>query len=388
MRHLGAIAGEARSKFVRPIGVVVILGLLAGGCSTLPSAGPTAAQIRRAYTKDNGTGFTIVEVDPALIAAEAAKPPIGPPVINFSSEGRTDTLGPGDVLGIDIYEVGVTLFSRGIAQGGAASTFTPSATSTNLPTVIVDTDGYIQLPYIGRINVLGKTPGDLNRAIERAMVGLSQRPQALVTVKQNAFNVYYVSGDVRSPGRFELGLPRQRLLDALARAGGTVNPPDDMTVRMTRAGSAFEARLSTIDAAGAENILLLPGDRVELFNRPRTFLTFGATDKVAQLPFSAAQVSLAEALARIGGPSERSADPKAIYVFRWPLPAPSMTPVAPIIYRLNMTRADSYFLSQRFAMQDKDVIYIATASSNAPAKLTQIISQLFSPIAIARSLSN
>ena len=58
-----------------------------------------------------------------------------------------------------------------------------------------------------------------------------------------------------------------------------------------------------------------------------------------------------------------------------------------MIYRLNMMRPDSYFLSQRIGMHDKDVIYIATARANAPAKLAQILGQLFSPILAVRAVT-
>ena len=58
-----------------------------------------------------------------------------------------------------------------------------------------------------------------------------------------------------------------------------------------------------------------------------------------------------------------------------------------MIYRLNMMRPDSYFLSQRVGMHDKDVIYIATAAANAPGKLAIILGQLFSPIIAVRAVT-
>lgn len=358
------------------------LGVI-GGCATLPAAGPTAAQIRRAEIKDNGTGFQIVDIDPATTARLAIHGAAAAPLAALDEVGRTDTLGPGDTLSIHIFEVGVTLFTRG--NGATAqSSFTPSASGTDL-TVRVDSAGDVQLPYVGRIPVAGKTPGDVERTIEHGMIGLSQRPQVVVTVKANAFNVFYVSGDIRSPGRFELGLPRERLLDAIARAGGTTNQPNDMIVRLTRSARSAETRLSEIDASGNQNIALLPGDRVELFNRPRTFLVFGATEKVSQVAFGASSLSLAEAMARIGGPSERTADPAAVYLFRYDTSLGAEP--KPVVYRLNMVRADSYFLSQRVEMQDKDVIYVSSAAANAPAKMTQIIGQLFTPLALGRNLT-
>lgn len=380
------MAGLFRSS--RAVIAALAAGPMLASCSTLPSAGPTAAQINQALVAHNQTGFTIVDIDAQSAPALAFTPPAPGALARLAREGRIDTIGPGDVLDVNLFEVGVTLFTAqttGPAQGG---TFNPSARGTPLGPVRVDAAGNIQLPYIGRLAVGGKTPGEVEGMIERGLRGLSQRPQALVSIRTNAFNVFYVSGDVRTPGRYELGLPRERLLDALARAGGTVNQPDDMVVRITRDGVSAETRLSAVDASGPQNIALLPGDRVELFNRPRTFLVFGASEKVSQVAFGANQLSLAEALARVGGPSERIADASAVYLFRYTPAGTGTEGTTPVIYRLNMIRPDSYFLSQRVGMHDKDVIYIATARANAPAKLAQILGQLFSPILAVRAVTN
>jgi polysaccharide export outer membrane protein len=45
-----------------------------------------------------------------------------------------------------------------------------------------------------------------------------------------------------------------------------------------------------------------------------------------------------------------------------------------------MMKAGAYFLTQRFYMRDKDVLYFGSAAANQPSKLLQLISQLFTPI--------
>jgi polysaccharide export outer membrane protein len=373
----------ARNILFAMIGTSVALS----GCSTLPTSGPTARQVRAAMEKDNQTGFKIVDIDPPTTESLAIRPPSTTPLAVLAREGRIDTLGPGDILEINVYEVGITLFAGATGSVSQGGSFNPAARGTPLSDVVVDAAGNIQLPYVGRLNVTGKSTAEVERMIERGMAGMSQRPQALVSVKQNAHNVFYVSGDVRTPGRLALSLPQERILDALARAGGTTNQPDDMIVRVTRDGVSAETRLSTIDASGPQNIALLPGDRVELLNRPRTFLVFGSTEKVSQVSFGASDLSLAEALARIGGPSERTADAAAVFLFRYEPPVAGGTGERPIIYRLNMMRPDSYFLSQRVQLRDKDVIYIASAAANAPGKLATILGQLFTPIIAVRSIA-
>jgi len=89
-------------------------------------------------------------------------------------------------------------------------------------------------------------------------------------------------------------------------------------------------------------------------------------------------MSLAEAIASAGGANPNLGDPAAIFVFRYVPDAEGI--LQPVVYHLNMMRTRSYFLAQRFAMQDGDVLYFGNAKANQPSKAIQLISQLFSPI--------
>jgi polysaccharide export outer membrane protein len=60
---------------------------------------------------------------------------------------------------------------------------------------------------------------------------------------------------------------------------------------------------------------------------------------------------------------------------------------APVVYHVNMMRAEAYFLTQRFAMRDGDLLYIGNARANQPTKLIQLVSQLFAPIVTVRSVA-
>ncbi len=158
-------------------------------------------------------------------------------------------------------------------------------------------------------------------------------------------------------------------------------------MRFNRGGRTLEERLGRIRAGAADDLVLVPGDRIELIKRPRSFLVLGASTRVSQVSFETGDLSLAEAVARAGGPTDAVADPSAVFLFRYDPKAPNGPDAAPMIYRLNMMQPASYFLSQRFAIRDKDVIYIANAASNRPAKLVAIINQLFSPFVTARAVS-
>jgi polysaccharide biosynthesis/export protein len=208
----------------------------------------------------------------------------------------------------------------------------------------------------------------------------------LVVIKSNIASTVYVAGDVHTPGRFNLSLQRERLLDAIALAGGATYSAEDTVVRFNRGDHFLEERLGRIRSGAADDLVLVPGDRIELIKRPRSFIALGATQKVSQIAFETGDLSLAEAVARAGGPTDAVADPSAVFLFRYDPAAPGNNE-KPIIYRLDMMQPASYFLSQRFAVRDKDVIYIANAAANRPAKLVNIINQLFAPFVTARALT-
>ena len=92
---------------------------------------------------------------------------------------------------------------------------------------------------------------------------------------------------------------------------------------------------------------------------------------------------MTEALAQSGGTNPNAGDPRAVFVFRFVRGEDGKD--EPVVYHLNTMNAGAYFLSQRFAMRDKDVLYVGNAGANQPSKLIQIISQLFAPIVTVTS---
>jgi polysaccharide export outer membrane protein len=396
-----------RSVRIAPPGLALVLAAVSvSGCATLPRNGPTGKQIAHDATRRNDIGFQIVDISPQNIAAlSTVDTPTGA-LAALSADGTVDTLGPGDVLAIQIYEVGVTLFggraSLAGAGGSAAAEAAPSATAEAIGDggVMVDRDGNITVPYAGTIAVAGLTPAQVQRRIVDALRGKSQSPQVLVSLRRNIANTVVIMGAVSNPRRLPLTLARERLLDAIAETGGisratqtgastaTGTGAQDAIVRFTRGSRTVEQPLDTIVAGSPDDIMLLGGDRIELIRQPRTFTVFGAIDRISQIPFESRTLTLAEALARAGGPNDSRADPRSVFVFRLPtgtaapgVAAAAADPAArPVAYRINMLQAQNYFLAQRFAMRDKDVVYIANASANEPLKLVQALGQLFSPV--------
>ncbi len=359
---------------------IVHLTLLAGlaGCATLPSSGPTGGQIEKtAVAPKDGTPpiqivpvRTIADVPGADVVATAVLPELVPP--------PTDMIGPGDVLDINIYEAGVTLFSSAGGGGMSQITTNPGVQVQKLPPTRVDDLGDITIPYAGTLHVAGITTGEVEAMIRNSLARMSQNPQVIVTLNQAITNSIIVGGEVARPGRLVLQTNRERLSDVVALAGGYRGEAKDLLLRIVRGEQSADIRINDLVENPKLDIRAYPGDRLMLIDDPRTFSILGASGRVEQIPFRRSSVSLAEAIATAGGVNPVVGNPAAIFVFRYVRDGRGNE--VPMVYHINMMKTGSYFLAQRFAMRDKDVLYFGNAAANQPSKLIQLISQLFSPI--------
>jgi len=379
------IVTSCLSPRLRKIGLVSALILLTPGCATLPSSGPTGSQIVSASQKaDDALNFPIVELD--SLQAIPLPPARADIFLPSYIPPPTNLIGTGDELEVAIYEAGVRLFGGASGGSDAGSAAAQSgAQVARLPTYRVDDKGDIEIPFAGSIHAAGRTTTELERTIRAALKGLSENPQVLVTIRESVTNSLIIGGEVGKPGRLVLATNRESLSDAIALAGGYRGDAKDVAVRVQRDNKTITLRLSSILSGSDSDFPVYPGDRITILRQPLTFSAMGAPGRVQQITFPSPAVSLAEAVALSGGSDANLGDPKAIFLFRFVV-GPDGTE-KPIVYHLNMMKAGAYFISQRFVMQDKDLLYIGNAQANQPAKFIQIISQLFTPVVLARQLT-
>lgn len=354
-------------------------GPFLSGCAALPSSGPTAAAIGTATRQT--PDFRLVALDGGSLARLRQVETSGAGFAELPAGGDVERIAPGDVLEISVFEVGASLFSGRMAGMGAFGEDASRAAGAGLPPIVVDRSGVVTLPYVGRTQAAGLTPAELAARVEAGLSRKSQAPQVSVRVRESVAGSVMVVGDVKKPGRYALSMAGERLLDVVALAGGPVAPRRDSQVRLVRGDAAAAALLSDVVMSSSTDVRLAPGDRVEVIARPRTFTVFGATGKVAEIPFESDRVTLAQALARAGGPSDQQADPRAVFVFRQGMDG---TPTA---YQVDLMKPQGYFLAQAFDMRSGDVLYVANARSNDKAKFIQILNLFFSPVYTAKVLA-
>lgn len=359
----------------------VYLVLLAGlaGCATLPSSGPTGKQIEKsAVAPKDGIPIQIVEIQRAADVPAAAASASPAAILPQTAQTPTDMVGPGDILDINIYEAGVTLFASGAPASAAGQMAAPGVQVQKLPPTRIDDLGDITIPYAGTMHVAGLTTGEIEATIRNSLRKLSQNPQVIVTLNQAITNTVIVGGEVARPGRLVLQTNRESLSDVIALAGGYRGNSKDLMVRIMRGTTSADVRINDMVENPALDVRIRPGDRLMLVDDPRTYSILGASGRVEQVPFSRSSVSLAEAIATAGGTNANLGDPAAIFLFRYVRDAEGRE--VPRVYHINMMQTGAYFIAQKFTMQDKDVLYFGNAAANQPSKLVQLISQLFSPV--------
>ena len=366
----------------------VLASVIVAGCSALPTAGPTASDVKGQEVKDNLARFDLVSIDDNVVATLLALPAESFHV-RFKKYGRPPQpkIGIGDSIVVSIWEAaGGGLFGTSPTDHVSAG-----SRSVTIPEQIVARDGGISVPFADRVPAAGRLPVEVQKTIERRLAEKAIEPQAIVTVTRSITSSATVTGEVIAGARVPLSLKGDRLLDLIAAAGGAKTPLYETFVRLSRDGVTATIPMELLVSDPAENIYVYPGDVVTLVRLPQSFTAFGATGQNTQVNFTAEKMTLVEGLAKAGGLLDLRSDPAGVFLFRFEPPGIVKTlgrpqlgtgpdGSSPVVYRLDLSDAKSYFLAQRFPIHDKDIIYVANAELNELQKFFTLLNTLTGPV--------
>ena len=345
----------------------------------IPAAGPNRQKILDNKQGVGASAVQIVEINDAVarqvIASQQKK--------SFSSLANTSsslTIGAGDVVEVTVWEAPPALLFGGSDTVGLS----PSGSKASvLPEQMVDQKGTISVPFIGQIFVAGKTPEQVQTIIAKKLRGMANDPQILVRTTRNNTSNVTVIGDVTASTRMSITPRGERILDALAAAGGVKDPIDKVTLQLTRDDQAAELPLQTVIRDPKQNIVLQSGDVVTALFQPLSFTVLGAVDKNQEINFEAQGISLAQAVARAGGLQDSRSDAHGVFIFRFETPSalvqqPAnmvLTPEGkvPVIYRIDMKDPTNFFIAQNFPVRNKDILYVSNTSGAELKKFLDIV---------------
>ena len=158
-----------KSHLVRALLLLTSVALVVS-CG-LPRSGPNKREILAGAVDKKGNAY-IVAVTPAVTTATAVQPTFG-----FSDSFRnaglvgSDTIAVGDILGITVFE---NVKDEPLLGNTGQRV-------TGLSEVQVDGQGYIYIPYAGRIKAAGQTPEGVRQAVTRKLEDQTPDPQVSVS---------------------------------------------------------------------------------------------------------------------------------------------------------------------------------------------------------------
>jgi polysaccharide biosynthesis/export protein len=381
------------------IGVFCLAALAmlgAGGCTYFPVAGPSSADIEAG--KSETVPYQLIKLTPETIDILAAHEPKG--LAGAFTDQRPPSkivFGIGDVVSITVFEA---------AAGGLFIPLEAGVRPGNyvtLPDQIVDNNGYISMPFAGLIKAAGRDNVQVQNDIVDKIKNRAIEPQVLVSLSQQRTSLISVVGAVNTPLRFAVPMTgaQDRVLDAITRAGGISGPGYASWVMLERGGRRATVPFENLVMNAENNIYILPGDRIYVYQEQQKFMAFGATAintagfSQTETPFDAWRLNLAEAVAKVGGLGDIQADPGAVFLYRQEprdvaqLLGADMTrfngPLVPIIFQIDFRDPGGYFLATRMQMRNDDIIFVANAHSYEGAKILNYVSLVMTTISATGS---
>lgn len=388
-------AAKAGGRLALAVGALMSVVACSSYPHFLPSAGPSEEQITKAPAAQPALGIQLLDVTDVI--ARRAR--------DSQSRGLFSTLwgdtvkpgfaiGAGDVLEVSIWEAPpAALFSSSVLDPRNSNA---TARTTIMPEQMVNSSGAINVPFVGAVRAAGRQAHEIEAEITQKLKGKANQPQVLVRVLRNATNNVTVVGEVTNSTRMPLTATGERLLDALAAAGGVRQPVGKMTLQVTRGNQVRALPLDLIITDPLQNIVLLPGDVVTALHQPFSLTVLGATSRNEEINFEAQGITLAQALGRAGGLQDQRASASGVFIFRFehpsvvpPLPGAPTTADGrvPVVYKVDLKDPAMFFVAQDFPMRNKDVLYVSNAPAAELQKFLTIVSSVVVPAVTVRTLA-
>ncbi|MBF5042760.1 polysaccharide biosynthesis/export family protein [Simulacricoccus sp. 17bor-14] len=338
--------------------------LLCSSCALGPGMRMDETALRE-RTQDEREGaepnVTLVPITPAVLAQQLRERqqqlvPNPDPLGNLAATYEYH-VAPRDVLSVTVWDHPELTIPAG--------EFRP-AEATGHP---VNADGSLFYPYVGVVQVAGKTLPELRTLLTERLGKVLQKPQ--LDVRVAAFRGYkvQVTGDVVAPSTLPITDVPMRALDALAQARGPTPEADLSNVVLSRDGKTYTLNLQATNEQGAtsQNWLLKDGDILFVPDRSRNkIFVLGEVRRPSSRLMVKGRMSLAEAIGDTEGFDPVTSNPGKVYVIRGDFQRPT-------VYKLDASSADAMLLAVQFQLKPHDVVYV---SAHNLTRWNRIISQL------------
>ena len=319
-------------------------------------------------------------ITPALVlnqqraeVIEVDEPDTGPGI----REHDEYRVGPGDLLGVIVW--------------GHPDLTNPTGATENLESAgrLVQADGTIFFPFVGTIDVAGRTIKEIRRMLTDGLDSVIREPQVDLRVLSYRSKYAFVVGSVGRPCRIAITDRPLTIVDALNQCNSITSPITTRSVTVVRG-----ARTQLVDLRDVYlgddpyGIRLHNGDRIYLNDTQDRIFMVGEFVNQKTLPVPTSGLTLAESIAASGGLNLETADSSGVYVIRGMISPQDVldgdvtaTDISPEIFHLDASSIDALILADQFQLQPRDVVFAAAADlvnfNRALAQLLPTVSLLF-----------
>jgi polysaccharide export outer membrane protein len=343
-------------------------GFVLAACNVANTDFPVRTQAIQSEVQELSTNVAIVQLTANNIDAFNTRRDLGGSRMTAPSSGWNYRVGVGDVLDVVVWNhPDLTQPSGGVR--------TPQESGQR-----VQSDGTFFYPYVGQVPARGRTPEEIRDDLAKRLAQFIPDPQVGVRVVGYKSQAVSVTGEVQSSSRQALTDVPLTLLDAIDAAGGMTEEADARSIMLRRAGRSYTVDMQAFleQGVGANNPILQNGDVVSVGRQEvQEAYLLGQIVKPSTIDLTRDNVTLTQALTRLGGLREDQADARGIFVFR-------DTPMGITIYQLDASTPVAFLLGTRFVILPQDVIYVTTAPLY---RWNRLISQLLPSLEGVRAVN-
>ena len=399
----------------------LVIGVLLVGCATtpgMPGYNPNNDEHNRRFNRGHNfhliklsfrnvnsfsrpdTYFTKQQDD---VARLRMKPSIKVVGHAKGTGGYNYLIGSQDILGIKIFgEEEVSTSERGASVTGYT----------------VNNQGYIFFPFVGKILAKGRTTAQIRTELLPKLGKYLKDPQISVSIASYKSQHASISGQVSKAQVYPINGSALTVRDAIAGAGGlkqmsfkvkglsrsksrshgngvsySISGSNDYQriespkrALLTRAnGQRIIVDLEELLLKGnnSHNYVLWGGDALHI-QRPeqlhsntglktaqaeklRKVFMMGELKSPGTIIMEDHGMTLAEALSDRGGFNEKTTNPRGVFVVR----ASSNSRGLPVIYQLTLQSIHSMILAEKFALHERDIVYITAAPVSRWSRVIQ-----------------
>lgn len=133
--------------------------------------------------------------------------------------------------------------------------------------VPVRIDGQISLPLLGDVEAAGKSINELTQLLQKKYSAVVTEPAVSVMLVENRSWRYYIVGQIKEPGEFNIDYPIT-ILQSIARSGGFLEWAKKSDIKVIRRTSnndeilQFDYEALVKGNNLRQNILIAPGDTI------------------------------------------------------------------------------------------------------------------------------